>query len=182
MRRRQQIWPGCLRWNRRQLVMHLVIKTSQLSRWPINSSCRRFSTTFDKVLNLEVCMHFYRPQTKFREGNVLTGVCQSVRSGRGSGRGSGSAFPPYPPGIVPPWNHTPRTILPRTVPRGLCPLGTVPPSGPYQPSRNHKSGRYVSYCNAALLSIESTGGPLREERSRPFCTLQTFQSTVRRGC
>ena len=77
-------------------------------------------------------------------------------------------------GLYPPWNHTPRTITPRTVPQGLYHLRTVPPSplDHTNPTRNHKSGRYACYWNAAL-SIESTGSPSREERSRPFCTQTT---------
>ena len=123
-------------------------------------------------------MHFDRPKTTFREGNVFTGVCQSVHSGGGSG----STFPSYPPatvipGTIPPGpyphNHTPRTIPPRTVPRRTVPSGDRTPQDHTYPTRNHKSGRYASYWNAALLSIESTGGPSRKERSRPFCAQTT---------
>ena len=75
---------------------------------------------------------FYRPQTKLREGNVLTCVCQSVRGGV----------------VPPPPNHTPSP-------------GTIPPR-PYHTPRDRKSPqkdnriqlasrRYTSYWNAFVL-------------------------------
>ena len=138
--------------------MRPVIKTSQQPRKPINSRCRRFSTTLDKVLNLEVCMHFCRPQTKFREGNAFTGVCQSIHTG---GRAVVSFHHThlllYPPGTVPP-----RSYPQRPYPQDCNPWGPYPRDHTY-PTRNHKSGRYASYWNAALLSIESTGDPPRKK-------------------
>ena len=159
MRKRQQIWLGCLGWNRRQLVTHPVIKTWQPSRWLSNSSFRRFSTTFDKMVNLEVCMHFYRPQKQFREGNVFTGVCQSFTAG------GGAVVPSYHThlGLYPleqyPQNHTPRTV-----PLGDRTHGTIPtPPGTTEAGGTHPTGM-LSCCLSS---------PSRKERSRPFCTQTT---------
>ena len=49
----------------------------------------------------------YRPQKKLREGNVFTGVCDSVHSGGGLALGGGFLLPRGDvPGGDPPWTAT----------------------------------------------------------------------------
>ena len=73
-------------------------------------------------------MDYYRPQTKLREGNVFTGVCDSVHRGV-----------PAPGGVCPGGVPGPGG---RLVPGGVP--GGDPPDG-------HCCGRYASYRNAFLL-------------------------------
>ena len=50
---------------------------------------------------LPVSVHFYRPQTKLREDNVFTGVCDSVHRGMPGPGGVWSRRMPGPGGGVP---------------------------------------------------------------------------------
>ena len=82
-------------------------------------------------------MYLYSPQTKLREGNVFTGVCQSVHGG-----GEYGAFPPYP--------------------RDRIPLGTAPPSaglhhpGRYPPQQQKRAVRILLECFLVLLFVSGT--------------------------
>ena len=80
--------------------------------------------------------NFYYPQTKLREGNVFTPVCQSFCS-QGGGE---SAQPPYADlGIgQTPWMQTPWQTLGGL---GRPPLDGEPPGGPHPLSRPHPGCR-----------------------------------------
>ena len=73
---------------------------------------------------------FYRPQAKLREGNVFTGVCDSVHGG-----GAGACFRGGVPG-----------------PRGGYGPGGGGPGG--DPPDGYCYGRYASYWNAFLLILD----------------------------
>ena len=91
----------------------------------------------------------YRPQTKLREGNAFTPVCQSFCSRREvSGSGSGGIYPPrsQPPSHTHPVTHSlPLIHTPDTL--------TSPwtPSPRLTPPLQSTSGWYASYWNAFLL-------------------------------
>ena len=95
------------------------------------------------------------PATKLGQGNIFTGVCDSVNRG---GSASVHAGIPQPPcsGTMHPWDHAPP-------PQDHAPLppGTMHPPGPCTPSRRRACreirstrGRYASYWNAILFSID----------------------------
>ena len=87
-----------------------------------------------------VTFYYYRPQTKLRQGNVFTRVCQEFCPPGGSGRQPLWTDIPlgrHPPGQTPPaWADTP---LARHSP------WQTPPS-----ADGYCSGRYASYWNAFL--------------------------------
>ena len=103
--------------------------------------------------------NFYRPQTKLREGNVLTPVSHSVHRGMGClalglGVYTSLVTPPDTPGthtpLVSPPRHTPLDTHPRhTLP--LPPRHTPPGHAPLDtPSLRSTNGWYASYWNAFL--------------------------------
>ena len=110
---------------------------------------------------------YYRPQTKLREGNAFTPVCQTPPGRHPLGRPPLEDTPPQrrplkqavcillecilaPRHARPLWACTPPmgTHAPH---RHTCPLGTHAPSpGRYDEMRS-MSGRYASYWNAFLF-------------------------------
>ena len=82
-------------------------------------------------------MYLYSPQTKLREGNVFTGVCQSVHGGGGVW-----CLPTIPPGSYPPWN---RTSLRRTA-----------SSGKVLPQQQKRAVRILLECFLVLLFVSGT--------------------------
>ena len=105
--------------------------------------------------------NYYRPQTKLREGNVFTGVCDSVRGGvclpapRGvSAPGGGS----WSQGGLLLWGGGLSALggcllLGGSAPGGPGPRGGVCPMGGawWRPPDGHCCGRYTSYWNAFLF-------------------------------
>ena len=105
--------------------------------------------------------NYYRPQTKLREGNVFTGVCDSVRGG---------VCLPVPRGVSAPGGGPgPRGVCScgeggcllwegvcswgGLLPGGLVREGVSAPWGGawWRPPDGHCCGRYTSYWNAFLF-------------------------------
>ena len=78
--------------------------------------------------------------TKLRQGNILTGICQSFCSHGGGG------VPPWPdaPRQTPPWTDTPRQTSPHPVHAGIHPLAQCMPG--YTPPTQYVLG-YTPPCS-----------------------------------
>ena len=122
-------------------------------------------------------MHFDRPKTTFREGNVFTGVCQSVHSGGESG----STFPPYPPTTVIPGTIPPGPYPQGPYPAGLYPLGTVPlETIPTPPGTTKAGGTHPTGMLPCCLSSPQV--VLRVKRDHDLFVHKQLQGTIRFGC
>ena len=93
-------------------------------------------------------LHFYRPQMKLREGNVFTGVCDSVHGGGclllgGLVRGRGWWCLLPGGGFLDPGGIS--------GPRGVCSQGVSGP-GVDTPPDSYCRGRYASHWNAFLYN------------------------------
>ena len=61
---------GCTSWSTHSLVLKDIF----------SGHGKEVCSTLHVVFDIQV-LHFYRPQTKLRKGNVFTGVCDSVHRG-----------------------------------------------------------------------------------------------------
>ena len=109
----------------------------------------------------------YRSQTKLRQGNVFTPVCQSFCSrGVGGVCATHTPLPCMPPGMYTPWHICPpwhaHPLLHMPPPCHACPLATPVPCHAHSPAMHapchacpndmrSMSGRYASYLNAFLF-------------------------------
>ena len=99
--------------------------------------------------------HFYRPQRSCGQGNVFTGVCDSVHRGRvsasvhvGIPHSPGSRHPPLEQ--TPPWEQTPPQSRHNPLEQ-TPPWEQTPPPQEAGSGIRSISGRYASYWNAFLF-------------------------------
>ena len=94
-------------------------------------------TLFEKIAGLSgpLLHNNYRPQTKLREGNEFTSVCQSFCS-RGEGDRHLCEQTP-PPRQTSPWTDTPGRHAPGQTPLGRSPLGRPRRADPPPLGRHH---------------------------------------------
>ena len=118
--------------------------------------------------------------TKLRQGNVFTGICDSVHRGGGSASVHAGIHPPWsrpPPGAE---THPLGADPPRSrPPRNRPPQEQTPPSR--HPPREadsgirSTSGRYTSYWNAFLFELFALTGGRNAKTAAPPCSYLSHQ-------
>ena len=128
-------------------------------------------------------MGFLPAATKLGQGNVFTGVCDSVHKGVGVCLSACWDTTPPPQEQTPRSRHPPpkKQTPPKTPPKKQNPPGAEPPPKKQTPPQEagsgirSMSGRYASYWNAFLLSMLLVCGLVPIKINGPFTLYVSFR-------